>query len=342
MLKISGKVLTVCRKTTPALRTSAARDFFEILRMMNLYSEDHHNKTNQEYFLNGNLVEFVGLDQPQKKRGSKRSWLWLNEANEFTYEDYFQLLIRTTEKIVFDYNPSDEYHWIYDKVLTRGDCELIKSNYRDNPFLEKALIDEIERLQFEDENYWKIYGLGEIGKAKQLIYSNWSFIDEFPESVDEIVYGIDFGFNNPSVLLKIGVKDRDNLFLDQRIYQRQLTNSQFIELLKEEIPDELRDKRIKADSAEPDRIEEIKQAGFNIEGVEKKEVKKGIDRLKRKKLFVTRVSIDVEKELKSYKWKQDKDGRILDEPLKFNDHSMDALRYGYEALEGDEPSIRFL
>ena len=84
------------------------RDFFDILSKAGLYNERYHNKTDRAYILNGNIVEFISLDQPQKKRGTKRDWLWLNEANEFTWEDYFQLSIRTVEKQVLDYNPSDE------------------------------------------------------------------------------------------------------------------------------------------------------------------------------------------------------------------------------------------
>ena len=86
---------------------------------------------------------------------------------------------------------------------------------------------------------------------------------------------------------------------------------------------------IKCDCADPERIEEIRRAGFNAEPCMKgaNSVKNGIDKIKQHSLYITKRSVDVLKEIKSYKWKEDKDGRVLDEPLKFNDHAMDALRY---------------
>ncbi|MBM4137493.1 MAG: PBSX family phage terminase large subunit, partial [Nitrospira sp.] len=156
-LNVTGLIVTIVRKTTPALHSSVMRDFFWILNNMGLYSQENHNKSLNEYRLNGNLIEFISMDIAEKKKGTKRDILWLNEATEFDYEDYFQLSIRTTQKIFLDYNPSYEFHWIYERVLTRKDTFFIQSSYKDNPYLEQTLVDEIERLKEVDENYWKIY-----------------------------------------------------------------------------------------------------------------------------------------------------------------------------------------
>jgi phage terminase large subunit len=327
----------------PALKASAMRDFFEILANLGLYDERNHNKSESIYSLNGNLVEFIGMDSPQKKRGSKRHRLWLNEANEFTHEDYRQLVLRTSGQITLDYNPSDEYHWIYDKVLTRNDCTFIKSTYKDAiKFLDPNLVAEIERLKDEDENYWRIYGLGERGSSKASIYTNWDLVDAFPNEVDEECYGLDFGFNNPTSLVRTGIIDKKDLYVDEIIYQSYLTNSQLIELMEtlgvpKGVP-------IKADSADPSRIKEIEAAGYFIEAANKgkNSVKDGIDVLKRKNIHVTKSSANVQKEIKAYKWKEDKDGRVLDEPVKFNDHSLDALRYAVGNMDTVEPNIIWL
>ena len=134
------------------------RDFITILKQYGLYREEHHNKSNSEYKLNKNLIEFISVDQPQKIRGRKRDILFINEANELDFEDWQQLVFRTQEKIVLDYNPSDEYHWIYDKVLVREDVEFYKTTYLDNPFLERSIVKEIELLRETDEQYWQNYG----------------------------------------------------------------------------------------------------------------------------------------------------------------------------------------
>ncbi len=146
------------------------RDFLDILRKLNIYNEDNHNKSNSEYKLYGNLVEFISLDMPQKVRGRKRNLLFINEANELNWEDWQQLIFRTDDRIVIDYNPSDEYHWIYDKVIPRKDCDFFRTTYQDNPFLEQTIKEEIERLKQTDEQYWQIYGLGLTGISKATIF----------------------------------------------------------------------------------------------------------------------------------------------------------------------------
>lgn len=338
-MEAAGEFITICRKTSPSLKSSVMRDFFDILKSGGVYREAHHNKTDREYSLYGNTFEFTSLDVPQKKRGTKRDHLWLNEGNEFDYEDFFQMMIRTRGKILIDYNPSDEFHWIYDKVLPRKDCCFIKSTYKDNPFLEQSIIDEIERLQETDENYWKIYGLGEVGKRKAIIYDKWDLVDSFPLHVDDEIYGVDFGYNNPSVLLRIGVKDLVHIYIEQLIYERNLTNTDFIYKIEQLIGGTR--KKIVADSAEPDRIEEIIRAGFYVEGCKKgkNSVKDGIDIVKRKRLHIVKSAAETIKEIQSYKWKEDTAGRILDEPVPFNDHSCSAFRYAIEDLNLPESHI---
>jgi phage terminase large subunit len=129
-----GKTITICRKTFPSLRATVMRDFLDILKKHNIYSEADHNKSNSEYNLKNNLIEFISLDIPQKVRGRKRQLLYINEANEINKEDWQQLIFRTEEQVLLDYNPSDEYHFIYDEVLTRKDCDFYITTYKDNPF----------------------------------------------------------------------------------------------------------------------------------------------------------------------------------------------------------------
>ena len=141
--KHTKKTITICRKTYPSLRATVMRDFFDILKQYNLYTEEKHNKSSGEYYLNGNLVEFISLQQPSRVRGRKRDLLYINEANELFYEDYQQLMFRTSYRTIIDYNPSDEFHWIYEKVKTRDDADFFVTTYLDNPFLDQSLISEI-------------------------------------------------------------------------------------------------------------------------------------------------------------------------------------------------------
>ena len=218
-------VFTIVRKTMPSLKATAMRDFFEILKNHGMYDEKFHNKTENTYQLNGNLFEFVSLDQPQKKRGAKRTYLFLNEANELNLEDWIQLSIRTEKQIFIDYNPSMEEHWIYDVVIPRADCTFIQSTYKDNlKFLPEEVVKEIENLKNIDDNYWRVYGLGLPGQIKGLVFDNWDLVDEMPEDCKWVVYGMDFGFtNDPTALIKVGMEGGE-LWLDELIYNRGLTN----------------------------------------------------------------------------------------------------------------------
>ncbi len=326
-LREKNKVVSICRKTFPALRTSAMRDFFEILKSQELYSEQDHNKTSHEYKINSNLVEFISLDSPQKVRGRKRDILFLNEANECTWEDWNQLVFRTVGRIILDYNPSDEFHWIYDKVKVREDADFYKTTYKDNKFLEESIVKEIERLQFTDENYWRIYGLGEIGQSKATIFQ-FREIEKIPDNAKFVSYGMDFGYtNDPTCISKIYLHDT-NLYCEEVLYRTGMTNRDIHnELLSLGIN---RRDEIFADSAEPKTIDELYRYGWNIKPSTKgrDSINIGIDMLKRYTIHVNKKSLNAIKEFRNYKWKEDKNGNILNQPEDRFNHFIDSLRYG--------------
>jgi phage terminase large subunit len=322
MLEEKDILISVVRKTTPALKATAYKDFLDVLRSNYVYNEDFHNKTEMTYKIGSNEIEFFSCDEPQKMRGRKRHYLWENEANELSYEDHKQLAMRTTKQIFMDYNPSETFHWIYDHVLTRDDVTLIKSTYKDNPFLELEIVKEIERYKETDENYWRIYGLGERGVPQATIYPTYFLIDEMPTDGEEI-YGLDFGYNHPTSLCRIMLKD-DEVYCEEVIYESGLTNSQLIK--KMDSLDIKKNVIIYADHEDANRIKEISDAGYWIEKANKS-VKDGIDSLITRKKHITKKSIHGIKEFQMYKWKQ-KDERVLDEPVKLNDDFLDSLRYG--------------
>lgn len=330
-MKNTGKTITICRKTYPSLRASSMRDFFDILRQYEIYNEADHNKSNSEYRLEGNLFEFISLDQPQKVRGRKRDILYINEANELYFEDWQQLIFRTTEKAILDYNPSDEFHFIYDKIKPRDDADFYITTYKDNPFLSEEIIKEIERLKFIDENYWKIYGQGQIGSSQALIF-RINECNGIPTDAKFLSYGMDFGFTNDPTTLVAIYQQGDNIYLKELIFQTGLTNRDIDEKLRFQ---EIERKEIFADSAEPKSIEELYRMGWNIKPATKGQgsVNIGIDMMKRYKLFITKDSVNMIKEFRNYKWQEDKNGNILNVPVDLFNHTIDAVRYGlYDKL----------
>ena len=323
--KHTGQTITIARKTFPAVRSSVMRDFFDILKQHQLYNEDLHNKSNSEYVLNGNLVEFVSLDQPQKIRGRKRDLAFLNEANELTFEDWQQIVFRTNGRIILDYNPSDSFHWIYDRVIPREDADFYQTTYQDNPFLDATIVAEIERLKQTDEHYWRVYGLGERGTNRAQVFQFTTY-QQLPPQAKFLSYGLDFGFTNDPSALVACYQWGDNLYFQEVLYSTNLTNQDLSQMFtKFEVG---RYDEVFADSSEPKSIEELHRMGFNIKPTAKgaDSVNAGIDMLKRYKLHVN--GSNLVKEMENYKWLEDKNGNLLNKPEDKYNHAIDALRYG--------------
>ena len=327
-LQEKGKVYTICRKTLPALKGTAYRDFFNILEEHNLYNPDNHNKSELTYRLNNNEIEFISVDQPVKIRGRKRNTLWLNEANEFTFEDWVQLSLRTTENIYLDFNPSDPYSWIYDNVINRDDCTFIKSTYLDNPFLPEETIKEIERLKDLDSNYWAVYGLGNVASATETVFRNFDICDNIPNESTLIAIGIDWGYSNdPTACIEL-YRLNDDLYVKELIYTKGLTNQDIANKLKELNVNNRTE--IIYDSAEPKSGEELRRMGFLMYPSKKgaDSINMGIDVLRRFKINILKSSINAINEFKYYKWLTDKNGNIVNKPATNQaDHIIDAVRY---------------
>ena len=319
-------LISVVRKSFPSTRLTVMRDFFEILKTLDLYDENNYNATEKTYQLHNSTIEFLSIDDPQKRRGSKRDILYINEANELTSEDFFQLQVRTTQQIFLDFNPS-EYFWYNDQLESREDVEVIRSTYKDNPYLNDAQIKEIERLQFTDNQYYQIYALGQFAGDVDLVYTH-NIVEDIPtDKAKLIACGLDWGYSNdPTTLIEVW-KDGDNLYLNEILYNTNLTNSDIAEKLREAGVD--RYLEIIADSAEPKSIEEVRRMGFNIKPATKgpDSVLNGIDILKRHKIHVTKDSTNLIHEFRRYKWITDKNGNKLNKPIDAFNHALDAVRY---------------
>lgn len=304
------------------------RDFFSILEGQDWYDPAYHNKSTATYQLFGNFVEFISVDQPQKVRGRKRNILFINEANELTLEDWRQLLLRTTHRVILDFNPSDAFHWLYDEVIPRDDATLFKTTYLDNPFLEPEVIAEIERFKEGDPDFWRVYGLGERGVGRSIILTHWQGVDRIPSDWDLVAYGLDFGYtNDPSTLVGVWT-DGHSLAVSELFYATGMTNADLAREIRNAGVG--RTDLLVADSAEPKSIDELRGAGFNIHPARKgpDSVRSGLDYLRSRPLLVTNSSVNLVKELQNYRWREDKNGHQLNEPEPRGwDHAIDALRY---------------
>jgi phage terminase large subunit len=326
-----NKVIDIGRKTLPSCKVSIMHDFLLILNNSNLYNSDNHNKSENTYVIGSNLIRFFGIDSEQKKRGAGRDILFINEANELSIDEFRQLNQRTRELTILDYNPSDEFSWCYD-IQADNKVKVFKSTFLDNPFISSREKQVILSYKEADENYWRIYGLGLRGISGATIFTHWSFAEEF-KAEGEVFYGLDFGFNHPTALLRTYLVG-NTIITEELLYKTSLTSDDLIRELNDLEAKGLLKKtdKIIADSSRPELIEQIYRAGFNIFPTKKGKdsVINGINFIKKNRFLITKESHNLIKEVKAYKWKMDKNGVKLDEPVKLNDDLMDSLRYSLE------------
>lgn len=319
--------ISIVSPSLPHLKRGARRDMLEIMETAGIYNEDNFHKTDNIYtYDNGSYIEFFGVEDQGKVRGPGRKILYVNEANLIRRETLKQLLFRTEDVAFLDFNPVEETSHVYD-LCDRSGSILIPSTYRDNPFLTDGQRFEIESMKQADWDTWLVFGLGQRGKSRDLIYTHWKLCVDLPMK-GEIFYGQDFGFNVPSALGLVEFYE-GAIYCKEIIYQTHLTTSELIEKYKE--AGVSKTVEIFCDNAEPKTIEEIRRAGFNAKPADK-DVTEGIKKVKSMPLYFTENSPNFIKEAKGYKWRTDADGRVVkdkdkDEPIKLNDHGMDALRY---------------
>ena len=332
------------RKTLPSLKITADQLVLDLLEAYSL--PFHLNKTEMTISYRTNKLLFKSLDDPEKIKSYEASKIWVEEANEISLNDFRQLNLRLRRKgsspnqIVLTFNPISKFHWLYTNLVEKpkDNVAVLQSTYKDNPFLDQTYIDELKSLKGEDETYYQIYTLGEWGAFKNVIYTNYEIVEDkdWPEGFDETIYGLDFGYNNPSSLLEIGIKDTE-YYEREKLYKTGLTNADLIAELEVLIGN--KEDNIYADSAEPARIEEIGRAGYNIYP-SNKEVKDGLDFVKRHRVHIHEDSVNHIDEKRGYKYKEDKNGNVLEEPVKFRDHLQDCERYAlYTHSSAIEPSF---
>ena len=328
LLKEEKKTLSIVRKTLPSLKNSILKDLIYVLEMYEIYDPSKWHKQDGYYELpNGSIINWFSCDEPQKLRGSKRDYLYCNEANELDLEDWRQLIMRTEGMVTLDFNPSEINSWVYD-LEQRDDCYYFKTTWRENPFLPQTLIDEIERLKDTDENYYRIYSLGEKGIPTTLVFNKWFTIDKVPSDAKLLGRGMDFGFNDATTLVEVYQRG-DELYLNELMYVKNLTMGDIIYKMGE-FSIEKTD-NIWCDSALPQNIEELRRQRWNAKPVSKASILSGIDKIKRHKVFITDRSVNILREFGSYKWKTDKDGKLLDVPHDADNHTIDSVRYVLES-----------
>jgi len=325
---------SVVSESFPHLKRGAIRDFLSIMETHHYYNDSKWNRTDYIYtFETGSKIEFFSADQPDKVRGPRRDRLFINEANNIPYFAFDQLEVRTKSIVFLDWNPVAEF-WFYSEVINRDDTEHITLTYKDNEALDEQIVKSIEQRK-NKKNWWKVYGLGELGDVEGKIYNNWKIIDEIPHEARLERRGMDFGYSNdPTAIIDI-YKHNDGYILNEQCYQKGLSNAKIADLLLS-----LENVLTIADSAEPKSIDEIAEHGVMILPCTKGQgsVNQGIDNVQDQQISVTKRSLNIIKEYRNYLWKVDDNGKVLNVAEDAFNHCMDAIRYGLDSFNATQGS----
>mgnify|MGYP002622216593 CR=1 FL=1 len=323
---------TIVAETIPAIKKGALKDFKEIMMETNRWHDEYYNATDRMYkFQSGSIIEFNAYDTVGKAQAAgKRTGLFINEAPYVSHEIANALIMRTSDIVWIDFNPTLEF-WAHKEIVPQEDSEFIKLNYKDNEALPQSILDElmdrVERAKTSDywSNWCKVYVDGEIGRLDGVVFDNWATIDRIDKDANLVGYGMDFGYSNDPTTL-IACYELDNSYIwDEVIYQKGMLNSDIVNRMKDlEV-----NREIFADSADPKSIKEISLHGFRIKGAKKgrDSINFGLQLLQEKPFKVTSRSTNLINELRSYRWDKDRDGNTVNKPIDAFNHGIDAMRY---------------
>ena len=330
----NGILTTIMSDTMPNLRHGAMRDFLKICHETNVWDVAEWNSTYSTLTLpNRSIIEFYSADS-EDALGARRDRLFINEANRITKEAFDQLEVRTEQKITLDFNPVNQF-WAHD-LLTRPDVDFVKLNYLDNEALSQNIVNALELRKGDGtSNWWRVYGMGEIGSLEGNVYEGWIPVDDIPQTAVLKRYGVDFGFSNdPTAVVAVYEDEDESLYLKTELCDIKILTPVLIEKLKK-LPDAL----FVCDNARPEIIAEMQANGLRAIGSNKTAGEKmngkryNIELVMRRKIHYLRTDTELEREYLTYAWRKKRTGEIIDEPQDGNDHIMDALAYAVRDME---------
>lgn len=339
-------IISVVGENMPFVKRGVIRDFRNIMIESSLWDDSRFNKTESVYkFITGSIIEFFSVENYGRALGSARDYLFINECNNIQYETCFQLMARTRKQTYLDFNPVDKF-WVHSEIIENkefeGQFEFIKTTFIGNEMLDESIKQMMLARAAKDENYKRVYVLGEVGKIEGLIFKDYELIDNIPNNIIlncQQYFGLDWGWSNdPSSIINVFITSTSeqrvkDIYIDELYYETQTHNRELANIIKSNI--EKVDYEVIADSSEPKSIDELYNYGINIFAADKPSgsVNFGIELMQQANIYVTKRSVNTIKELRNYKWAVDKNGNVIKNskgkpvPIDNYNHSLDAIRY---------------
>lgn len=321
--------ISIVAESIPHLKRGAMKDFKKIMIETGRFIDSRWNATDFKYnFANGSQIEFFSADNDAKLRGARRDYLYMNEANNMTFHAYTELASRTKKGVYLDWNPVNEF-WFHSELQNDSDVDFITVTYEDNEACPESALNFILKAKEKAktssywDNWYKVYGLGQIGNLEGVIFNNWKTIDQLPSDARLLGYGIDFGYtNDPTAIVEV-YKWNEHRIVNEICYNKGLSNSQIAKYINTKLP-------CYCDSAEPKSIAELRMYGVNAHAVTKgsDSINFGIQIMQEESYLITSKSLNLINELRKYAWDKDKKtGAKLNKPIDDYNHGIDSWRY---------------
>jgi len=332
-LKTEGLEISVVAESVPHLKRGVIKDFKKILESTKRWNREQWHSTDSRYtFLNGSYIEFFSADDNSKLRGARRDVLYINEANNVSFDSYSELSVRTKGEVYLDWNPTHRF-WYNENLEGDEDVDFLVLTYLDNESCPDSAIEYILKAKEKAktspywDNWYKVYGLGQTGMLQGTVFTNWeegTFNDSLP-----FAYGLDFGFSpDPTALSKVAVdKKAKIIYVEEKAYLKELSTSGIVSVLREYTE---RGSLIVADCAEKRLINDLITEGLNVSPCRKGKdsIKTGIKNMQDYTIIVCGSSPNLKVELNNYIWNDKKAGIPIDN---YN-HLIDGIRYAFDRL----------
>lgn len=355
-LKSVRKIL-VLRKVNRTTKTSTFQLLLDTLSQFNILNKCIINRTDFTITLpNGTQFLCMGLDDPEKLKSiTGLTDAWMEEATEFTLDDFSQVNLRIrdplakNQEVILSLNPVSKANWVFLHFFAenpeleefRRSVRIVHTTYLDNPHLPPEYVETLLQMKKTNEVYYKIYALGEFGSLDKLVYNNWQVVD-FDEATikGQLLCGLDFGYTNDPTRLVCSIlnEEEGRIYIFKEWGGTGYLNDQIAQSIKEL---GFSKSIICADSAEQKSIDEIKKMGIQrikpcVKG--KGSILQGIQKIQQYELIVSPSCKNVIEELNNYSWKKDKNtNEYINEPIDDFNHCLDALRYSLQCVDVRSP-----
>ena len=347
-LEYENAQIGVFRKTMPSLKKTSWKVIETLLKKYQIAYTINKSDAIIKIESSGSEIMFIQADDEEKLRSLTLDFAYVEQAEEISYDEYQELNLRIRGEVYREYwgqmllvvQPGSKTHWLYRLFyqlhVNDPSYKYVHFSYLENPFLPEDQLKQYEDLKNDNPEKYRTHALGEwISNSQQIFVDNWS-AGGLRAAYSFYAGGIDWGFAKPACFLLTGWYD-DQCYVLGEVYGAGMKTGEFyheiVDLLHKHNLNVRDLDSVYADSADPEKIKDFYDRGMNILP-SVKDVKAKIGVTKETRIHIDNSCVNLLNELPDYEYKKDRNGRVLEEPKKEDDHSVDALCYVCFGIRG--------